>query len=128
MKLLLDTHAFLWFVTNDKRLSVSARLLIANTVLVYVSMASLAEICIKVGIGKLELPEPVESFVLSQLMLNRFQILPITPAHAFGLAQLPQHHKDPFDRILVVQSNLEGMQLVSVDGGLDQYEGINRLW
>jgi PIN domain nuclease of toxin-antitoxin system len=128
MRLLLDTQAFLWFILQDSRLSWAAEAAIslpANEVLV--SPASYWEIAIKVSIGKLALSQPFDPFIEQQIVKNQLVVLPIEPRHAARVVALPFHHRDPFDRILVAQSLLEGIPLVSSDARLDQY-GIRRIW
>ncbi len=128
MTLLLDSHAFLWFVWDDPNLSSSAKGLIedpANRKLV--SVASCWEIAIKVGLRKLALGEPATTFLPRELAKNGFHLLAIELAHATFVETLPPHHKDPFDRLLVAQVIIEKLQLVSADAVLDQY-GIQRMW
>ncbi|WP_165229140.1 type II toxin-antitoxin system VapC family toxin [Aquisphaera insulae] len=128
MNLLLDSHSFLWFVWDDPQLSPTAKALIedpANRCLV--SVASCWEISIKVGLKKLELGEPATTFVSRELTTNRFDLLGIELIHATSVEALPPHHKDPFDRLLVVQSMIENLPVVSADTQLDAY-GITRLW
>lgn len=128
MKLLLDTQAFLWFVLNDARLSPTARTLLvdpANELLF--SPASYWEIAIKVSIGKYQVPGSFKDFMDRQIILNQLSILPITVAHAAVVASLPFHHRDPFDRLLIAQSLVENVPLVSSDSVVDAY-GATRLW
>lgn len=128
MTLLLDTHAFLWFVWADPLLSAGAKAAIedpANRKLV--SVASCWEIAIKAGIGKLTLGAPAAVFIPRELARNSFDLLEIGAAHATAVETLPQHHKDPFDRLLVAQAQLEGVPLVSTDTVFDAY-GITRVW
>ena len=128
MTLLLDTHAFLGFVWDDPQLSASAKALIedpANRKLV--SVASCWEIAIKVGNGKLTLDAPSAVFVPRELAGNGFELLEITLAHATAVETLPQHHKDPFDRLLIAQVRIEGIAIVSVDTAFDPY-GVTRMW
>ena len=116
MRLLLDTHALLWWISDDDRLSARARALVgdgANEV--FVSAVSAWEIVVKAGIGRLEVPEPVDRFVVSQLEANTFHPLAITMRHALGLASLPDVHRDPFDRMLASQALLDDLILVSGD-------------
>jgi PIN domain nuclease of toxin-antitoxin system len=113
-RLLLDTHALLWFVANDSALSASARSLIESTDEVFVSVASAWEIAIKVNLGNLILDAPSpESFFEEQMQANSFAYLPIAPAHVFRAAELPLHHRDPFDRLLIAQALAEGFSLVT---------------
>ena len=128
MKLLLDTHAFLWFIGGDAALSRKSRSLIedsANGKLV--SIVSLWEIAIKTSIGKLPLAKPFEQLIPEQLQRNGFEVLGLTVGHAAKLVQLPFHHRDPFDRMLVAQCLAEGLPLVRSDDALDAY-GVQRLW
>ncbi len=128
MRVLLDTHAFLWFILDDPKLSTLARGIIEeekNDILI--SPASYWEIAIKIRLKKYSLPQPYLQFMQSQIASNEFKILPLELMHTDLLITLPIHHKDPFDRLLVCQSLAEGIPLVSADAGLDCY-GINRLW
>jgi PIN domain nuclease of toxin-antitoxin system len=128
VKLLLDTHAALWFLAGDPRLSSRARAVIeiaANERLF--SIASAWEIAIKVSLGKLSLSAPFEDLVPGQLQSNGMTVLPIRPEHLSQLVGLPLHHRDPFDRLLVVQALVESAVLVSADPLLDPY-GISRIW
>ncbi|MFM8286388.1 MAG: type II toxin-antitoxin system VapC family toxin [Planctomycetaceae bacterium] len=128
MRLLLDTHAFLWFVLDDPQLSSTARNLIeepANEV--EVSPATYWEIAIKIKLGKYALPQPYQEFMEAQLALNDFRILPIEPRHTALLTTMPFHHKDPFDRLLVAQALSESVSMISIDSQLDAY-GVQRVW
>ena len=128
MTLLLDTHAFLWWITNDPRLSSNAQALIRdkNNEL-YLSAASAWEIAVKHSIGKLPLPQPPESLIPQHMQLNRILPLPISVEHAFGVAALPRHHTDPFDRLLVAQALSEKIPLLSADMHLRAYP-VQVLW
>jgi PIN domain nuclease of toxin-antitoxin system len=120
---LLDTHIFLWWMLDNPQLSATARALIASPgVRVFVSAATVWEIAIKNGKGKLNLPEPVATYIPNALRDERFEMLPITVAHALETAALPFHHSDPFDRILAAQSRAEGLPLVSADAIFDSYD------
>jgi PIN domain nuclease of toxin-antitoxin system len=126
--LLLDTHAFLWFVWADPQLSMTAKAHIedpANRKLV--SIASCWEIAIKAGIGKLTLGSPAGAFIPRELTSNGSELLDITLAHATAVETLPQHHKDPFDRLLIAESQIEAIAIVSVDVIFDAYR-ISRIW
>lgn len=128
MKLLLDTHSFLWFIEDSPKLSATALASIKDgTNDVFVSLASLWEMAIKVSIGKLTLNSPFEALIPQQLGLNRITLLDIALSHAVAVANLPVHHKDPFDRLLIVQAMVEQMPIVSIDSALDAY-GVTRLW
>lgn len=128
MNILLDTHAFLWFVDDSPRLSEPARLLIeAEDTQPFLSMASLWEIAIKISLGKLQLNQPYETFVPQQLALNGIGILNLSLEHTAAIATLPFHHRDPFDRLIAMQSKIEKMSLVSADPAFDAYE-VQRVW
>lgn len=128
MNFLLDTHSFLWFIDNHPRLSPAARLAIedpSNTI--YLSTVSMWEMAIKVSLGKLTLAAPIDIFVPQQIAANSFSILPIMVQHTFRIAALPFHHRDPFDRLLIAQSELEGFPIIGSDSVFDNY-GITRVW
>ncbi len=116
MKALLDTHAFLWWISDDPRLSEKAREIIADgRNELFFSAASGWEISIKAGLGRLEVPEDLQRFISYQLSRNAIQVLPIYLSHALHTGSLPVHHRDPFDRILVSQAILEQIPLLSAD-------------
>ena len=128
MKLLLDTHTLLWFITGDSKLSLAARLLIddlANDK--FVSVVSLWEIAIKYGLGRLILSDKFEVLFPNQLTINGFEQLAIENAHLYEFVKLPRHHNDPFDRLIIAQAIAEKMSVVSIDTAFDDYS-VNRLW
>ena len=128
MNLLLDTHVLLWFLNDDPQLVPSAKTLIedsANRKLV--SLVTCWEIAIKVGLKKLDLGEPAKTFLPREMSANKFDVLGIELAHVMFTETLPQHHKDPFDRLLIAQALLETMPIVSADALFDPY-GVIRLW
>lgn len=128
MNLLLDTHAFLWFVANDSRLSSSARTAIESSENhKWMSIASCWEISIKTGLGKLTLSDPVDVFLPREISTNHFSLLPVKLAHTTFVAGLPNHHHDPFDRLLISQAMLESCEMVSCDDTFYAY-GITRIW
>jgi len=120
--LLLDTHAFLWWISDDPRLSSRASAIIkdGNNKL-FLSAASGWEIAIKVRLGRLTLPEPLETFVPEQMALNAIEGLPIQMSHALHVYTLPDHHRDPFDRMLVAQAQLENLPILSADPQISLY-------
>lgn len=119
MNLLLDTHAFLWAIDNDPRLSHKAREAIVNGHnMVFVSAATAWEIAIKKAIGKLKVPD---GDYLEELKLHRFTPLDITTEHALAVENLPPHHRDPFDRMLVAQARVESLTLVTRDPQIMAY-------
>ena len=122
MKLLLDTHAFLWWIGDDSRLPARARKLIsAERNEVFLSVASAWELAIKTKLGRMRLAEDLEGFVVRQVAVNGFQVLPIHLRHALHVATLPDHHADPFDRILVAQARIENLVLLSGDEQIARY-------
>lgn len=128
MNLLLDSHAFLWFIDGSAKLSPKARELIEdqeNAKLV--SVASLWEIGIKISLGRLTLAQPFEELIPRQIELNGFALLPLRIAHIAKVISLPFHHRDPFDRILLAQCMVEKLSVVSVDTAFDKYP-VCRLW
>ena len=122
-KLLLDTHAFLWWRANDPLLQGAARSAIAVADVVFVSAATAWEAAIKASLGRLDLPDTVESGVVD----SGFEKLLISFSHAEAAAALPPHHGDPFDRMLVAQAVSEGLTLVTHDRKLEAYE-VSILW
>ena len=128
MKLLLDTHTFLWFIMGNSNLSANARVYVEEqSNEKFLSVASLWEIAIKVSIGKLSLSAPFDTLIPQQLIINGFELLRLEVGHAAALINLPFHHRDPFDRLLIAQAMVEQMQIVSIDSALDAYQ-IPRLW
>lgn len=128
MRLLLDTHAFLWWVFDDPRLSAAARTLIAEPEAdLLFSTVSAWEIAIKARTGRLDLPADVPGFVTDQVRQNRLQVLPVGLDHALRVHSLPDHHRDPFDRLLVAQAEVENLPLLSRDPLLAAY-GIEIRW
>ena len=126
--MLLDTHAFLWWVSDSPKLSELARETIADERNEPIfSVVSGWEIAIKVGVGKLELPDPPEKFVTGQLSRNDMEVLPLHLGHALRVHALPDHHRDPFDRLLVAQAIVEGIPLLSADPQIDLYP-VNIIW
>lgn len=122
MRLLLDTHVFIWFVLSPSQLSATALAAIQNPQSrIFLSLVSAWEMGIKSGLGKLSLTQPIEPFIEDQARRNRFEILPITLPHIAAVERLPQHHRDPFDRLLIAQSITEAMPLISADHSFDAY-------
>jgi PIN domain nuclease of toxin-antitoxin system len=122
VRALLDTHAFLWWISDDHRLSDRAREIIGEgRNELFFSAASGWEISIKAGLGRLEMPDGLQRFIADQLSRNAFRVLPIHLSHALHTRVLPDHHRDPFDRILVSQAILEEMPLLSADSLISRY-------
>ena len=128
MRLLLDTHTFIWYVTNNSKLSSTAKLLINDeNNEVVMSKASVWEMAIKYSIGKLSFDTRFDIFIERQLSLNNIELLDIETNHLIAIATLPPHHGDPFDRLIIVQAMLEGLPVVGIDAAFDAYE-VRRLW
>ena len=122
MKLLLDTHAFLWFIAGDTQLNGYARHLIEEPGNErYLSVASVWEITIKSSLGRLTIPTPPSTLIREHTWANAIDLLAITPEHLDTLHNLPYHHKDPFDRLLIAQAIQEGLVLVTKDQAFDAY-------
>ncbi|MBA3924611.1 MAG: type II toxin-antitoxin system VapC family toxin [Nostocaceae cyanobacterium] len=128
MRALLDTHAFIWWVTDDSQLSPTAKSIITDQDnVLYLSAASAWEIVIKVRLGKLDLPEPPEIYIPSRLIINQFESLPIEIVHALQVINLPDLHRDPFDRIIIAQSQVEKMPILTVDSKITSYP-VDVIW
>ena len=128
MRALLDTHAFIWWVTDDTRLSSPARSIIVDPGnVLFLSAASAWEIVIKVRLRKLTLPDVPERYIPSRLEMNRFDRLPIQMVHAMHVTNLPDLHQDPFDRILIAQSQVEKVPIITVDSQITQYP-VDVIW
>lgn len=125
---LLDTHCWLWITSDPRRLSVATRSLVSNPqVELLVSAVVSWEIAIKSGLGKLDLPEPAASYMESRLERHRATPLAVEHSHALGVADLPRHHRDPFDRLLIAQARALGVPLLTADHALADYD-VDILW
>jgi PIN domain nuclease of toxin-antitoxin system len=121
--LLLDTQVLLWFLADEPRLKPAARELVSDPLNdVFVSAASAWEITIKASLGKLAVPPRIVQWLPAELAANRLSALPITVAHAAGVEQLPAHHADPFDRLLIAQARAENLTVVTSDAQFEPYE------
>ena len=128
MKLLLDTHALLWWHTEPSRLSVTAHEAISDLDNeIFLSVVNGWEIQIKAQLGKLTLSKPLSVILEQEQATNDFRLLPVTMAHVLSLDLFPLHHRDPFDRLLVSQAHQEEMTLVSHDPKLSAYP-VPLLW
>ena len=134
MRFLIDTHTFLWFVDDSSRLSAPARSILEDgSHEIMLSVASLWEMAIKAGLGRLSVAPssglPFVAAVQQQLGATGVKTLAIAPEHALGVSILPQNtgHNDPFDRLLAVQALMEQIPIISVDTRLDLY-GVSRIW
>lgn len=128
MRLLLDTHAFLWWISDDPRLSERAIELISEPAnVVFFSAVSGWEVVVKASLGRVELAEPPGDLIPREVARNAFEILPLHLRHALGVADLPQIHRDPFDRMLVAQAIAEELTLISKDSVMKRYP-LNAEW
>ena len=128
MRLLLDTHAFIWYTTDSSRLTTTGRSLIDNGDNdILLSTASVWEMAIKHSIGRLNFSMPFMEFIKQQIAVNRIEILEISFDHIEVVASLPLHHRDPFDRLIIAQSMAEQIPVLRVDAIFDAY-AIARLW
>ena len=128
MKYLLDTHAFLWFVFDDPRMSKRAASIIENPDNeIWMSMVSIWEISIKHSLGKLRFDQPFQSFITEHILETELQLISIKMPHLIMVNQLSWHHRDPFDRFLVAQCKEERLQLVSDDRMFVNY-GVDVVW
>ena len=128
MRFLLDTHTFLWMAGSPERLGVAARQRIdIPQSRLYLSVASVWEAAIKSSLGKLDLPAPIGVFLEEQLSATRTTVLEIRVEHAVRVEQLPLHHRDPFDRLLVAQAQFENLPLLTCDKCFDAYD-LERIW
>jgi len=128
MKALLDTHVFLWWITDDPQLPAYIKEIISNSDNeLFFSAASCWEIAIKSQLGKIKLPEKPDRFISDQLAINTIQGLPIQASHALNVFNLPPLHRDPFDRIIVSQAQLEKLPVITSDPLIKQYK-INTIW
>lgn len=128
MKLLLDTHAFLWWVEGTPALGRRARAAVANPDNeVFISIASCWELAIELSLGKLRLTRRLDRFIPEQLTLNGFSLFAVELRHVVGVADLPFHHRDPFDRLLVAQALQDQLAIVSADRVFRRY-GVTVIW
>jgi PIN domain nuclease of toxin-antitoxin system len=127
VKLLLDTHAFLWFASGDRRLSRGARAAMEHEdAELYVSAASVWEMAIKASLGRLKLPSSAETYVAEKIT-SGYRIMPLTWTQAAAVEQLPFHHRDPFDRLLIAQARAERYAIVTRDRIFRKY-GVDVVW
>lgn len=122
MRILLDTHVLLWWINEDARLSETALEVLSNVEndLLF-SAASGWEMAIKIGLGKMEVTGNLSAYLSRHLGENGIEVLPISLRHAVGVAELPKHHRDPFDRLLVAQALAEDLSIVTIDPLVSRY-------
>ncbi len=128
MRLLLDTHAFLWWIADDRRLSRPAREAITDSRSeVLFSVVIAWELAIKVRLGRFRVEGSLDEFLSGEIQENAFRVLPILMSHVVRVATLPTHHADPFDRLLVAQAQVESLLLVTGDRQIARYD-VERVW
>ena len=128
MNFLIDTHCWLWWLSEPERLNPTARRRIANRRnAIFFSAGSAWEIAIKAGLGKLKLPEPAADYVPTRVSGQGMIPLPINQRHALYLERMPLHHRDPFDRILIAQAQIEGLTVLTADPQFRSYD-VKILW
>lgn len=128
MRFLLDTHTFLWFIGGDHRISDKAKTAIADFDNdVFLSVASLWEIAVKINIGKLKLPRPFGDLIPEQLKQEAVEVLPAAVPHLTRYVDLPLHHRDPFDRLIIAQAQVETMPIIGADKTFESYD-VDLLW
>ncbi|NJL91488.1 MAG: type II toxin-antitoxin system VapC family toxin [Coleofasciculaceae cyanobacterium SM2_1_6] len=122
MELLLDTHVLIWFFSGDEKLSDNAKNLIEDVDNIkYIGVASIWEMAIKQSKGKLTLSLPLDNYIQEKIKLEDFQLLNIKLSHLKVVSQLPFHHSDPFDRLLIAQAIVENISIISQDSMFNSY-------
>jgi PIN domain nuclease of toxin-antitoxin system len=125
---MLDTHTFLWWDANPEKLSASVMEALSNPEnSIFLSVVSAWEVQIKKQLGKLYLSIPLDEMIESQEQVNRMVVLPVELKHVLALDNLPAHHKDPFDRLLIAQAKAEQMAIASADPLFAQYD-VKVIW
>lgn len=128
MRVLLDTHTFLWWIIDDTHMSSRVRDIMSNSSNeLFFSAASCWEIAIKANIGRITLPDKPHVFVVEQMALNMIQGLPVQISHALHVFNLPHHHRDPFDRIIIAQAQLEKLPILTSDSLISKYK-VKIIW
>jgi PIN domain nuclease of toxin-antitoxin system len=128
MRVLIDTHVFIWWTSDVKKLSSRVHnLLLDPSTEAILSMVSIWEMQIKLSLGKLQFRTALSELVDDEINRNRIELLPLSLSHIYALSNLPNHHRDPFHRILIAQSMEEDLQIFSIDEKFDAY-GVKRLW
>ena len=128
MRVLIDSHALIWYVDQDKLLSLASHAAISDpTNELLLSAGSIWEIGIKIGLGKLVLTQPFKPWMNQAISDLDVTVLPLSVEYVDVQSNLPRHHGDPFDRLIVAQAIVEQVSIISADGSLDAY-GINRIW
>jgi PIN domain nuclease of toxin-antitoxin system len=127
MKAILDTHTFLWAISEKEKLSAKAQNIYTGDHDLFLSVGSIWEALIKVQSGKLPLPQPTGPYLVRELRKNRIEVLPVKLDHVLKIETLPVYHRDPFDRILIAQSLTEGLPLITSDPLFKRYQ-VEVIW
>ena len=128
MKYIIDTHVVLWIIDNNSQLSQKVKeIYLDENNEILLSMASIWEMAIKISLKKLEIPGTLSDFVKYHIIANNIRILDIRLSHIYRIENLPYHHRDPFDRLIISQSIDENIPIISSDFRFDKYE-IDRIW
>lgn len=129
MKYLLDTQILIWFGLDDSRMTSKITDIFLNPEnQLLLSIASIWEMAIKLSLGKLKVKNSLEEFITQQYSINNIQILPLKLTHIYRISDLPFHHRDPFDRILIAQAHEEKFPIISSDKNFDQYKNVTRIF
>ena len=124
----MDSHIFVWMRQEPHRIGVNAITeMLLDSARLFLSSATLWELQIKINLGKFDFGEPLEVAVAHEFEQNRIELLPVEPKHIFNLSQLPRHHGDPFDRMLISQALVEDMMIVTADRKISDYN-VKCLW
>jgi PIN domain nuclease of toxin-antitoxin system len=127
MRALLDTHTFLWAISEQEKLSAKAQKIYTGENDLFLSVCSIWEALIKARSGKLPLPQPIGPYLVRELRKNRIEVLPVKLDHVLRIETLPVYHRDPFDRILIAQSLAEGLPLITSDSLFKRYQ-VEVIW
>ncbi|MCF3609786.1 type II toxin-antitoxin system VapC family toxin [Planktothrix agardhii 1033] len=128
MRILIDTHVFIWWTSDSQKLSFTVYNLLTNPkIQVILSVVSIWEMQIKLSLGKLQLKTALPELVEDEVKQNKIELLPLDLSHIYALSNLPNHHRDPFDRLLIAQAKSEELVIISIDEKFDGYD-IERLW
>lgn len=128
MRLIIDTQVLIWWTNDVSNISPRVQdIIFALDNELWLSLASVWEMQIKISLGKLDLPRQLPDIIATQIEENQIKILPIELSHIYAVGQLPLHHRDPFDRLIIAQSLVEKMTIASIDKAFDAYS-IERIW
>jgi PIN domain nuclease of toxin-antitoxin system len=128
MRVLIDTHVFIWWTSDFQKLSPRVYNVLTNpNTQAILSVVSIWEMQIKLSLGKLKFTNALPELIEEEVKRNRIELLQLDLSHIYALGNLPNYHRDPFDRLLIAQSTIESLEVISIDEKFDAY-GINRFW